>query len=276
MRVYAVLSSGARDHGDLEATEYPWVLASYDNADRIAAANLAHKPGLLLDSGAFAVWTKGSTIDVDSYGLWARGLVDHRPDTVVSNLDVIPGSFGSGAPTAAVRLEAAHRGMRNADRLRGEYGLRVMEVYHRYEPLELLDTLIARRQPGEPLALGGLVGMADPSTKAPFVAQAFRRLAEVADGGPLIRVHGFGVSPDSKLGIRFPWFSMDSSAWVTRRYNREVAPNGAVARSSMGRAFGADVVQVFHQRRLRYWIEAQNELSAFWADRGVAHLDDTG
>ncbi len=152
-------------------------------------------PKLALDSGAFSVMNIGATIDIDEY---AAFLVEHGGMfTWYANLDVIP-------KDTSETFQAATDSLRNLEYLESEYGLEPMGIFHFGEPIEFLERLQDGRKY---IGLGGLVGVPRAS-RMPWLETVF---AAVADG---VEVHGYGIGDEVVLKA-FPWYSVDSTNWLT-------------------------------------------------------------
>jgi hypothetical protein len=241
---------------------------------------------LMLDSGAFSVWTSGETIDLDAYIAWASNYYsEFDSNVVVINLDVIPGTPTGGAPSTRERNAAVKKSMRNADTIRAA-GLPVMEVYHLHEPIRVLGQLLERRQPGELVGLGGLAGRGDSGLKMQFCRDAFRLLYE-RNGRSwkgIVPLHGLGISPDAPMGKHFPWWSIDSSSWsIFHRFGAEVARNGRAQKRSTGatrekgqRGLAAfrPASDLYYIRTLRRWRRLESDYTAMWRRRGVSFAAD--
>lgn len=241
MKLYAAVSGRAEPVVD---RAYPHVLVSYALDPRLTILDAYTPESLLIDSGAFTVWTKGRTIDVDDYGAWCGEVGaahDGKCDVAFVSLDVIPGDHGR-KPTVDEVTAAAAASMTNADRLRSHHGLRVMEVYHYGEPVDVLDALLARRRPGETVGVGGSVGVPHnertrwhDAVWAHVIAKHTTVNAVVGPGGRDARVdretvvpplHGLGASNED-LARRYPWYSVDSSTYtIPQRFGRTLNARG--------------------------------------------------
>jgi hypothetical protein len=278
MRIYAALSwNTEHDSPALEAISYPYVLASYVTTGD-GPETMNYRPSLILDSGAFSVWSAGNEVDLAGYIIWALALrASYGAEVQVTNLDVIPGEPGAGPPSRKERERAARQGQENADAMR-EAGLPVIEVYHRFEPPRVLDELLERRRPGEVLGIGGLVGrLGGPREKRTFCDSVFARIREHAGGWEgIVPCHGFGVSGDAPLARRYPWFSVDSTTWFTmRNFNIHVERGGGFKprdRETSPRTTKAQSA-IHAQRRLRRWLRDADSLSRLWDERGVTFCD---
>jgi hypothetical protein len=253
--------------------------------ERIARHVSLDRVDLMLDSGAFSVWTMGERVDLDEYIAYALAYHDDMDGRLfVINLDVIPGTPGGRAPSTRQRTKAVKAGMANADRMR-DAGLKVMEVYHLHEPIRVLDRLIERRQPGELIGLGGLAGRGDGNLKVEFCDAAFRRVYRLAEGWQgIVPLHGLGISPDAPLARKYPWWSIDSSSWsIFHRFGAEVARNGRAQKRSPGatRENGQRSItsyrpasDLYYIRTLRRWRRLEQDFERLWNDRGVTFAAD--
>ncbi len=229
---------------------------------------------MVLDSGAFSVWTQGSTIDLDAYIAWSQAYVEEVPHTRVTNLDVIAGKPGKKAPTRKERELAVAESASNAAAIR-ESGLPVIEVFHWHEPFEALEGIIERRQPGEIIGIGGLAGPGDKNAKRLFVESCFHVMLKSSTIDALIPAHGFGIAPESALAYNFPWYSIDASSWLTSvRYGRGVSRGGKVGAADSRTAM-KEVSALYLERRLREWDRLERSYNAMALDRGVRFTPDT-
>ena len=273
---YAVLGS-KRDGELLTELEYPAVLVSFaiDPKGELLASLGYAPPNVMLDSGAFTAWGSGEDVDRDALAAWAVARQREHPSAELLNLDVIPGQ-PSRAPSRR-ELDAAVEGSAvNAEALRAD-GLRVIEVYHLYEPLTVLDAIMSRRRPGERVALGGLArwtGGPGGPIKRRFCNAAFAHLAR--PDGSIPSVHGLGVSPDSsQIGSsRFPWASCDSTSWVSMgRYGVGVQRNGRrLGGRSDPRAGNRVLARLYSRRVLEAWADT-DRYAELWTSRGVMIRD---
>lgn len=150
------------------------------------------RPEVFADSGAFSALTQGAPVDVDEYGKWASTFKDRF--RVIANLDVI----GDGE-------ESAEGTWTNQKILEENYGLRVLPVFHAGEPWSALDRVLEHGY--RYVALGGLVGRPVRSIM-PWLVKCFRH----AEGRAVF--HAFGLTSWEPM-FELPWYSIDSSTWVS-------------------------------------------------------------
>lgn len=273
---YAVLGS-KKDGELLTELEYPAVLVSFaiDPKGELLGS-LGYVPRyVMLDSGAFTAWGSGETIDIHALAEWAVARTEEHPSAELLNLDVIPGT--PTRPPDRSELEDAVIGSAwNADQLRS-HDLRVIEVYHLYEPLTVLDSIMARRRPGERIAFGGLArwtGGPGGPIKRRFCHAAFAHLTR--DDGSVPAVHGLGVSPDSRQigATQFPWASCDSTSWISMgRYGVGVTRAGRrLGGRSDSRAGNKVLAKLYSRRVLMAWADT-GRFGPLWTSRGVMIRD---
>jgi len=159
---------------------------------------------LILDSGAFSVWSNGGYVDLFAYKLFAQRLRDALPSSVelnVVNLDVLPGKFGQ-MPTEQEREESAIHGWENLQEFQKE-GFKVIHVYHQHEHLKWLDKMRSE------LDYIGISPANDVSMKQKlqFMDSCYVKIKAS------IKTHGFAVTSPDQL-YRYPLFSADSSSWI--------------------------------------------------------------
>lgn len=275
MRIYAAISSSEGYYDVLRTVGYPHVLISfwYDQ-DRRVLDRMGYRPeSMVSDSGAFSAWQAGAKVDLDAYAAWCHDWRAHpdRPPCDHVNLDVIAGSKHQPANDREL-AQAVAAGMLNADRLRGE-GLPVGEVYHQFEPLDVLDRLLQRQQPGEVLNVatnkaGSLKG------RTRFLDGVWHHLLRVhrLPLDRLPRIHGLGIS-NKELIWRYPWWSVDTLAWVAPgMYGRGVNREGRSTLNT-GRVDSREASVALRRYRcaevLRLWERWNRQLDKLWADRGV-------
>lgn len=275
MRAVAVAGTGTPQDQTLIEARYPHVLISYhykDTTEIGVRKEKSYEPKhLMLDSGAFTVWTKGSTVDIAEYAAWALHVRECKPDTVAINLDVIPGAPGR-KPTSAERTRAAEQSIENADYLR-DRGLPVMEVFHLYEPVELLDRLLERRRPGELLGVGGTVG-APGATKAQFFRAVWAHVLQRHPMDAMPPLHALGVGVDARLLWEHPWYSADSATYILpRRLNKRLTRDRRQEFMRDGERGNRAAQFVEVHRMLAHYLRLERDLTSMWDRRGLRYTD---
>lgn len=255
---------------------YPHILISfaYDKDCSFFERKLGYDPpDWLGDSGAFTAWTVGETIALDDLIAWCRFHVERKPTFQCISLDVIPGQPGGNRqPTKREREKAIKESLANGDAMR-EAGLKIMEVFHVFEPLDHLELLLDRRQPGEVLGLGGMVGRGE-GLKRDFADEVFRFVRDRAGGWQGIPpLHGLGISIRSPIAARYPWWSVDSSSWIApAQYGKKVTRYGTL-KGDDNRTSHRSVRHLYLVRALEGWLKQEAALTKMWAERGVTYAD---
>jgi hypothetical protein len=161
-----------------------------------------------LDSGVYACWKNGQTIDIDEYIDYIKRNLDWIE--YYASLDKIPAEPGRYPTKAEVEYSAKvsydnHQYMKAA-------GLHPIPIYHQGEELEHLERYLADGEtyigisPQEDLlSWRGL----DPMK---WLDRVFTRLTN-SRGIPIIKTHGFGVMGPSLLR-RYPWHSVDATSFT--------------------------------------------------------------
>lgn len=151
---------------------------------------------LFIDSGAFSVFNRGATIDIQDYIDWIKkhGFYPY------ANLDVIGGDWEAS-------LANQH--------LMEEQGLKPIPCYHNGEPMDLLERYV---QEYEYIALGGMQAISvNTQRRAEWLDTCFQVICD-KEGYPRTKVHGFGMT-SFPLIRRYPWYSVDSSSALVYTVN---------------------------------------------------------
>ncbi len=177
---------------------------------------------LILDSGAFTVWTKGGSVNLDNYADYCLKMRITAPDTTTIynvNLDVLPGRFGQH-PTDEEREESARKGLENAHYLENK-GLKVLPVFHQHEDFKWLD-LMAKDYEYFGISPANDVSMKE---KVKWLRKVFSKIKATR------KTHGFGATAP-QITKQFPLYSADSSSWTAgSRFARIPTFNQGIGRS---------------------------------------------
>lgn len=165
---------------------------------------------MIIDSGAFSVWSKGGKVDIDAYAQFCVDMQKRLPniDLNIVNLDVLPGIWGF-VPSQEQIDASAEEGWKNMLYLESK-GLKVIHVFHQHEKFEVLDRLVEHSD------YIGISPANDVSEKEKlaWTNQVYARIKDK------VRTHGFAVTSHRQL-YKYPFYSADSSSWVTpARYGR--------------------------------------------------------
>ena len=191
---------------------------------RIAETN--YKGKFFIDSGAFTMWTKGKSIDVDAY----IDFINQRSDFIdlYGQVDFIPGDIVKGATKEQVE-EAAKKTWENylymRPRMKKPEGL--LYTFHVGEPYKYLKQALEwRDEEGKPIAymaLGGMVGKPMP-IKQQFLDTCFEIIKKSSN--PNIKIHAFGMTSFDLLE-QYPITSADSTSYIMTAINGGImTPSG--------------------------------------------------
>ena len=160
---------------------------------------------LIVDSGAYTVWTKGQNIDLDKYIFFCQELEkqDKFRNIYFTNLDVIPGEFGY-KPRVKDIEESAIQGWKNYEKMK-KAGLKVIHIFHQHENFKWLDKLIK-----DDSDYIGISPANDLSTK-PRLKWLKKVFYQIRDKK---KTHGYGVT-NMEILSRIPFYSVDSTSWLS-------------------------------------------------------------
>ena len=208
MNVYFACSPSRQHLENLKECDVQNILVSYafiKDASRLKELLGEYRPkNFILDSGAFSVWSKGDTVDIEAYARFAKNFQALNPSNnlYVVNLDVLPGKFGQ-RPSQTQVEESARAGWDNMLLLESK-GLKVIPVFHQHEDWAWLEKMRAHTD------YIGISPANDVSMeeKLEWLNKVFFRIRNT------IKTHGFAVTSHHQR-YNFPFFSVDSSSWTT-------------------------------------------------------------
>lgn len=160
---------------------------------------------IIIDSGAFSVWSNGGIIDLEDYANFCvdlKKLLSSNIELNIVNLDVLPGKWGF-VPSQEEIDKSADKGWENMLYLESR-GLKVIHVFHQHEHWEVLDKLTKHSD------YIGISPANDVSNveKEKWMNQVFARIKDS------VKTHGFAVTSYNQL-YKYPYYSADSSSWIT-------------------------------------------------------------
>lgn len=161
----------------------------------------------ILDSGAFVVWAKRRSIDIDEYIDYC--LRNKEYIQTVVNLDSIPGEPGRN-PTLEEVEYSAKKSFETLQYMKSK-GVNAIPVFHQGESFDWLHLYLETEpyigvSPAEDTI--GWRG-ADPRI---WLDRVYTHITD-QEGRPLIKTHGFGVTAFNLL-IRYPWTTVDSTSYT--------------------------------------------------------------
>lgn len=146
---------------------------------------------IFADSGAFSAHEQNSVVALDEYAEWLLRWGDHF--CTYANLDVI---------------RDPEKTWENQKKLEDEYGLSPLPVFHIGTPWKWLDRYLSAGY--RYIALGGMAGLGTSRDLLDkWLTLVFRKLSSAN-----AVAHGFGITSWTLLK-KYPWYSVDSSAWTT-------------------------------------------------------------
>lgn len=146
---------------------------------------------IILDSGAYTAWTKGTKIDIDKYVAFIQKH-KHLFDISV-NLDVIGDPEGSWQNWKYLR----------------EKGVKVLPVYHNGAPEKYLKRYLKLT---DYIGFGAIANLSTRQRKL-GLNRIWKEYLQDASGAPKLRVHGLGLTA-FKIMNAFPWYSVDSASCI--------------------------------------------------------------
>ena len=210
---------------------------------------------LLLDSGAFSVWTLGERIEREEYLQFCKDMITrykHRLNSMsVVNLDMIPGSFGV-KPTAEQVEESARIGRENYLYLK-ENGVDTIPVFHQHEDMKWLylmekDTDYIGISPANDCAT---------ANRMVWLDKVYSHLKDS------VKTHSFGGISE-KILRKYPLYSGDSSSWTAHyRWGK-----GSKFNCRM-QATTKDGVKYMTDREVLEYKKLGEFITRLWESRGV-------
>lgn len=153
---------------------------------------------LFIDSGAFSVSESGAEVNIDDYIDFIKEYEDAL--NVYACLDVIGD---------------AEKTYKNQKYMESK-GLTPLIAFHKGEDYKWLKRYVDEY---DYVAIGGIAGGLDVGQQG--LVKHLDRCFDIIcdrDGMPKVKVHGFGVN-SLKIMWRYPWYSVDSTAWVIHAAN---------------------------------------------------------
>lgn len=176
---------------------------------------------VMLDSGAWSVWNRGSVVDLDAYISFCN---EHPDISYYVNLDVLPGKPGdlSALRDKASVEDACRQGWLNYLRMIKELPQnKVIPVYHRGDSVKWLHKYLDHGcqymgiSPGARNPVGIKASWMNDSPKLfgdDVLSVGLRKILFDSAGRPIVRTHGFGITSVRLMNV-WEWHSVDSSTW---------------------------------------------------------------
>lgn len=244
---------------------------------------------LIIDSGAFSVWTQKGHIDIDKYIQYCKDVKSsveaynakgHNTNVYFVNLDVLPGNFGV-YPTKEQREASAESGWANMEYMENS-GVKCIHVFHQHEDFKWLNRLIQHQE---------YIGISPANdehqtSKNRWMAKCFSIIKTN------VKAHGFAVTSSNTL-LQFPFYSADSSSWVQGAkyaaiptfYNGKMSSIRYKDKSNLSLLTqrsvisNLDMLDNYHARMeqgIRAYIALEKHITNVWEKRGVFWDKETG
>lgn len=180
--------------------------------------DFGYGPNLLIDSGAFSVFTVGAKVDIDEY---IQYINDRCTIANFIELDVIPPANGTIQQIKKCCDDTWNNYVYMKQRITNKCTL--LPVFHFGEPIEALERILNTKVNGELpeyICVGGLV-----KTNASYDLQKqyFNHIFSVIkhSNNPNIKVHALGLTILTVLE-QFPFYSSDSTTWIQSGINGRI------------------------------------------------------
>jgi len=196
---------------------------------------------IIIDSGAFSVWNKGGSIDINEY---LKFCLKQPQEWTFINLDVIP-KTGSSADDIE---ECCKKGFENFLFLK-QHLKNVMPVYHYGDDIKWLHEYIKHAD---------YIGISPAndtheSIKREFLTEVFNITKD------RIKTHGLGYSSFKGLSM-FPFYSVDSISWKRYQIQIDTEKIGMLK---------CKALRFLERIRIKEFIELEKNITNIWKKRGV-------
>lgn len=163
---------------------------------------------LFLDSGAFSVWNRNESINLEDYIEFCKRYQKYLD--AIATLDVIPGN-PNRKPTPVEANEAARRGYLNFRKMlkAGISPEILLHTFHQNDPTCWLERLVNEGWP--------YIGVSPANDRTSTQREKWLQTECLpilldSEGKTKVKFHGFAVT-SLKLALNYSWFSVDSSSW---------------------------------------------------------------
>jgi len=210
---------------------------------------------LMIDSGAFSVWSRGKVIRVEEYAdfiIQSKKEFKDIKNLYYVNLDVIGDEKGTNKNLSYLEKR----------------GLEVLPVFTYKASFQELDRLIDKYGY---ILFGGLVPLKG-NTLIKWLEPCFARiLKHYKKTGKLLKVHLLGITKDKILN-RYPIYSCDSTTWLqVVRFGHIVKSAGIgkemPLRSKSSAAKRANVYAL--RKAVEHFMKMEQEATNLWKYRGI-------
>jgi len=160
---------------------------------------------LIVDSGAFSVWSRGEELTLESYISFCREIQAlAKCQVTFISLDVIAGSRDIDAlPTREQSEVACKKSWENYQKMRAA-GIPAIPTFHQFDDFEWLYVMA---QDSDYIAVSPRKSIVGQESKMEWLTSVFAGL-ELQN-----KVHGLGIAGSPAME-NFPFYSIDSTAWL--------------------------------------------------------------
>lgn len=230
-------SSSASHYLELQEMGAENFLLSYA-VDAKHAYKMIDEDSVIIDSGAFSVWTKGDTIDIEDYLKFCMSLPDKWQYV---NLDVIP---KTGSTPDEIEL-CCEEGYKNYLYLK-KHLKNVMPVYHYGDHIKWLHKFMQESD------YIGISPANDTSEKVK--RQFFKEVFNVVQDK--VKTHALGYSSDVGVTL-FPFYSVDT---ISYKYLRNLRGNDYLVSKQL---------YFFFRRNIKKYLKLERDVKKLWKSRGI-------
>jgi len=268
MKIY--FSTASTDGGTKEAlleSKVENLLFSYayksNLSDWIVLLKNLDRPNVMIDSGAFTVWTKGLKIKIQDYYdfiIEFRSKFSYLYNKLfIVNLDIIPGIFGQ-KPTNEEVENSAQIGFENYLWFKKK-GINIIHIYHQHERIEWLEKISKLEE------YIGISPANDLSTKQriPWLNKCFNYIKSNN------KTHCFGGTSTILLQ-KYPFYSADSASYLLCRKFNVLYGNQTVQKDVRIKDLGLVLVKK-QKENIRKYQYLEKDITKLWEYRGIKWVD---
>lgn len=209
-QLYSRLNQVEREH--LDGAEYLlesyYYIRSQIKVDRIREDKIQ----VFLDSGAFSAYTQGIKVDIKAYC-----------DYIKRNKDIIIVDDGCLCASVLDSVGDPMQTWQNQQTME-RLGVRPLPCFHFGEDPRWVEWYVANY---DYITIGGMVPISTPQLRR-WLDRIWEKHLTDGSGRAKIKVHGFGLTTP-ELMQRYPWHSVDSTAWIM------AASNGTIMFPQIGK-----------------------------------------
>lgn len=230
-----------------------WSYAYLKNCDGL---EFLREKNLLIDSGAFTLWTKGRQVDLDEYIEYVKKEVSKLKFNKVDiiNLDVIPGKFGKKPEKEEIE-HSAEQGMKNYLYMKSK-GVKTIHTFHQHEDFKWLERVMKTSD------YIGISPANDVSLKSRI--NWLNKVYSIVQNK--CRTHILGLTSIKALES-FPCYSADSIKWTTGQIWGHAI--GVKNKSRLSVYITRSSVETARKHNTMAILKEEEYITKLWEQRGV-------